>query len=151
MSLLIAQDPQSRPGTMIILSNLPRYLLACILASFIRRHPYGPKPDFYRSLFSIHEMKSISLNEFSITYHINPSYTSISEPPVPVTISLIFRPNTRQLADARLTSSHPGVQRIAITELVHSCVPSNNVSLLVRTLLSRARYEIRGEDKMLKV
>jgi hypothetical protein len=77
--------------------------------------------------------RSISENELVLSYAIDPPHTSAKTKGV-VVIVLLFLPNTRQLADARIE----GLE-VDMTNVVDSYVQANDVPGLIWHVLSRAR------------
>jgi hypothetical protein len=84
--------------------------------------------DLHRSIFSLISSRSPSENSLVLTYLV---------PPRELTITLIFIPNTRQLAEARVE----GIENIDVAEVVDSHVLMNDVPGLVGAVLARARGE----------
>ena len=83
--------------------------------------------DLHRSIFSLVSHHCPSENSLVLTYLVPPSRE--------LTISLIFVPNTRQLASAEVQ----GVDDIDVAEVVDAHVLTNDVPGLVAAVLTRAR------------
>ncbi|KZP33867.1 hypothetical protein FIBSPDRAFT_772799 [Athelia psychrophila] len=83
--------------------------------------------DLHRALFSLISHHSPSENSLVLTYRVTPSRE--------LTISLVFVPNTRQLASAEVE----GFDDIDVAEVVDLHVLTNDVSGLVAAVLARAR------------
>lgn len=104
-------------------------------------HPikrYSASLALHRSLFSLHESKLLAENELALTYNIDRAEGS-QRPPCLVTLTLLFHPNTRRLADASISSPDPVVSQMDFADLVGSHVQSNDVLGLVRGIMARIR------------
>lgn len=88
----------------------------------------------HRHIFSLHSLNAVSENELSLTYLIDPPEHQPKQNPTKVTITLLFVPNTRQLADVQLQGSD-----INIGDVVGSHVQANDVPGLITALLARLR------------
>jgi len=82
--------------------------------------------DLHRSVHSLISSHSPSENSLVLTYLV---------PPRELTITLLFIPNTRQLAEAKVE----GIDDIDVAEVVDSHVLMNDASGLVAAVLARAR------------
>ncbi|KIM91719.1 hypothetical protein PILCRDRAFT_828 [Piloderma croceum F 1598] len=85
--------------------------------------------DLHRSIMSLISSHSPSENSLVLTYLI---------PPRELTITLLFIPNTRQLAEAQVT----GIDDIDVAEVVDSHILTNDVPGLVAAVLVRARAQV---------
>lgn len=90
---------------------------------------YSSSLALHRSFFDMQSSRSISENELML------SYGPKAKDPRIVTIVLLFLPDTRQLADARIE----GIGGVDMTNIVHSYVQANDVPGLIWRVLSRAR------------
>jgi len=84
--------------------------------------------DLHRSILSLISSRSPSENSLVLTYLVPPRNLEL-------TITLLFIPNTRQLAEAQVQ----GVDDIDVAEVVDSHVLMNDVPGLVAAVLARAR------------
>ncbi|RXW14976.1 hypothetical protein EST38_g10876 [Candolleomyces aberdarensis] len=93
---------------------------------------YTASLSLHQSLLGLEESHSVSENELQLVYTIGDS-----TPPIRVSISLIFVPDTRELGGVETTGFDTlGVET---TELIEAHIQSNDVPGLVALLLSRAR------------
>jgi len=99
--------------------------------------------DWYTSSLALHQSylglkssRSISENELVLSYAIEPS--AKTEDPRIVTITLLFLPNTRQLADVRIE----GLDELDMTDAVDSHVQANDVPGLIWNIVTRARQTL---------
>lgn len=83
--------------------------------------------DLHRSIMSLVSSDSPSENSLVLTYSI---------PPREVIITLVFIPNTRQLASAQVD----GVDEMDVAEVVDSHVLRNDVSGLVAAVLTSLNF-----------
>lgn len=103
----------------------------------IRR--YSASLALHHALFSLHSKETVSENELRLTYHFeSPTNTSV----VVFTITLLFHPNTRHLADASLSSSESRLAELGLQDLVGSHVQCNDVAGLIRGIHARVRAVI---------
>ncbi|KAI5118490.1 hypothetical protein M0805_003522 [Coniferiporia weirii] len=97
----------------------------------------------HRSLFSLVSTKSVAENEVELTYEVSSSSTSIPRlrimKPTTFTLTLLFHPNTRTLADASIASPDPMISELNMSDLIGSHVQSNDVLGLVRGIMARLR------------
>ena len=97
----------------------------------------------HRSLFSLVSSKAIAENELELIYELPtldaPNRTSSS---TQFTLTLLFQPNTRTLADASVSSSNPVLSNLNLDDLIGSHVQSNDVFGLVRGIMARARASL---------
>lgn len=84
----------------------------------------------HRSIHNLHESHSASENELRLKYKIEPSHR--------ITITLIFAPDTRQLAAATVD----GLEELGVEtgDVVDAHVQINDVHGLVAAILARARH-----------
>jgi hypothetical protein len=87
----------------------------------------------HQSLASLLSSHSVSENELRLTYRIP---ASAQRPPSELTLTLIFLPNTRQLAAAHVTGFDTDID---ISEIVDSHVHVDDAPGLVAAILARAR------------
>ncbi|KAH8106541.1 hypothetical protein DFH11DRAFT_1236219 [Phellopilus nigrolimitatus] len=104
---------------------------------------YTASLALHRSLFSLVSTKSVTENELELTYEIPPPTSSPSnsqsDGPIPFTVTLLFHPNTRTLADASVASPDQRVSGLNLADLIGSHVQSNDVLGLVRGIMARMR------------
>lgn len=83
----------------------------------------------HRSIHNLHESHSASENELRLTYKIDASHH--------ITITLIFAPDTRQLAAATVT----GLEEMGVDagDVIDAHVQINDVHGLVAAILAGAR------------
>jgi hypothetical protein len=80
--------------------------------------------------------RSISENELELSYAISlPNGSEKTKNHCVVTITLLFLPNTRQLADVRIE----GLEKANVSNAVDSYVQANDVPGLIWYVLSRER------------
>jgi hypothetical protein len=99
---------------------------------------YNVSLAVHRSLTSLVSWESVSENEIKLTYGI-PTHSKLSRTPKSVcdiTITLLFLPNTRRLAAARVDGLSPNVD---ISEIVDYHVQSDDVRGLIAASLAAAR------------
>lgn len=89
-----------------------------------------------KTLFSLESLQSPSENELCLTYNL-PAAGGIRQR---ITVTLLFVPNTRRLADARVDGLGSDVG-----DMVGAHVQANDVSGLLASLLARARAENREQ------
>lgn len=117
------------------------------LLRLTKNYRYTASLALHRSLFSLVSTKSIAENELELTYEV-PRSTTGSSPrsqlskSVTFTLTLLFHPNTRTLADASVVSPDAGVSGLNLSDLIGSHVQSNDVLGLVRGITSRVRAGI---------
>ncbi|THH03412.1 hypothetical protein EW145_g6274 [Phellinidium pouzarii] len=101
---------------------------------------YTASLALHRSLFSLVSTKSIAENELELTYKV-PRSTTGSEvsKSINFTLTLLFHPNTRTLADASVASPDAEVSGLNLSDLIGSHVQSNDILGLVRGITSRVR------------
>jgi hypothetical protein len=97
---------------------------------------YTSSLAIHRSLLNMQSSRSISENELVLSYAIDPPNRSAkTKNERVVVIVLLFLPNTRQLADARIE----GLEGVDMTNVVDSYVQANDVPGLIWHVLLRAR------------
>jgi hypothetical protein len=98
---------------------------------------YTASLSLHRNLMGLEASHSVSENELKLVYSVGES------PPTRVSVSLIFIPDTRELAGVETT----GFDMLGVdtAEIVESYLQSNDPSGLVALLLSRARAAAYGE------
>ncbi len=104
-----------------------------MIARMIR---YSASLALHRSLFSLHESKLLAENELALTYNIEQRR---KRKPCTITVTLLFHPNTRRIADATISSSDALVSEMNFADLVGSHVQSNDVLGLIRAIMARVR------------
>jgi hypothetical protein len=83
--------------------------------------------------------RSISENELELSYAIGlPNSSEKTKNHRVVTITLLFLPNTRQLADVRIE----GLEKADVSNAVDSYVQANDVPGLIWYVLSRERQTL---------
>jgi hypothetical protein len=83
--------------------------------------------------------RSISENELELSYAISlPNSSEKTKNHRVVTITLLFLPNTRQLADVRIE----GLEKADVSNAVDSYVQANDVPGLIWYVLSRERQTL---------
>ena len=92
----------------------------------------------HRSLFSLTSTKLVAENELELSYEV-PVATSRNPRPVPFTLTLLFQPNTRVLADAAVSSPSPLISNLDLADVIGINVQANDVQGLVRDIMSRVR------------
>ena len=92
---------------------------------------YQASVSLHKSLMSLDMFETPSENELQLTYSLPKSRS--------VTIVLVFLPNTRQIAEARVMNSD---EDIDIQELVGVHTASNDVPGLLRAILARLRADV---------
>ncbi|TDL18800.1 hypothetical protein BD410DRAFT_830783 [Rickenella mellea] len=97
---------------------------------------YTASLSLHRSLASLQAMQCVAENELELTYMMTPLSNPLSN--LTVTITLLFLPNTQELAEVHLSGPDP-VPNIDIQDVVGSHVQANDVPGLVRSLLARLR------------
>ncbi|KLO09083.1 hypothetical protein SCHPADRAFT_879781 [Schizopora paradoxa] len=97
---------------------------------------YSASLELHRSLFSLQESKLLAENELALTYNVDQRQ---KRRPCTITVTLLFHPNTRRIADATITSSDPLVSEMNFADLVGSHVQSNDVLGLIRAVMARVR------------
>jgi len=97
---------------------------------------YSASLALHRSLFSLHEPKLLAENELALTYNIEQRR---KRKPCTITVTLLFHPNTRRIADATISSSDTLVSEMDFADLVGSHVQSNDVLGLIRAIMARVR------------
>ncbi|TFK37978.1 hypothetical protein BDQ12DRAFT_698888 [Crucibulum laeve] len=93
---------------------------------------YTASLTLHRSIHNLHESHVVSGNELRLDYSI-PSSSTTEAPPLNITITLIFAPDTRKLAAANVEGLDD------IDELIDSHVQLGDVHGLVAVVLSTAR------------
>lgn len=103
---------------------------------------YTSSLALHRSLLSLTSSHSASENELRLTYALSPP-DALSPPPADreITLTLIFLPNTRQLAAANVDGLPPGTD---VAELVDTLVQRNDVPGLVAAIVARGRAASGG-------
>jgi hypothetical protein len=96
---------------------------------------YNVSIAVHRSLTSLVSWDAVSENEIKLTYAI-PSHPKSSQSSCDITITLLFLPNTRRLAAARVDGLGPNVD---ISEIVDYHVQSDDVRGLIAASVSAAR------------
>lgn len=91
-----------------------------------------------KSLHSLKSYTSPSENELHLSYAI-PSSTSASRAAHDISITLLFLPNTRQLADARIAGLPSNSD---MSDVIGARIQSNDVPGLIAAVLARARAEV---------
>lgn len=91
---------------------------------------YTSSLALHRSLLSLTSSHSASENELRLTYALSPPEDR------EITLTLIFLPNTRQLAAANVDGLPPGTD---VAELVDTHVQRNDVPGLVAAIVARGR------------
>lgn len=94
----------------------------------------------HRMLFSLVSHKIVAENEIQLTYSVS------TQTPSDITITLLFQPNTRCLADASISSPDPSLAGLNLADLIGSHVHSNDVLGLVRGILARARNSLQSRS-----
>lgn len=79
---------------------------------------------------------SASENELRLSYAIS---SIAGGPPHDISITLLFIPNTRQLADARIAGLPSNSD---MSDVIGARIQSNDVSGLIAAVLARARAEV---------
>ncbi|KAJ7599128.1 hypothetical protein C8J56DRAFT_815512, partial [Mycena floridula] len=97
---------------------------------------YTASLALHRSIQNLHESHSASDNELRLTYQV----VGIEGIPRLVVVSLIFEPNTRQLAAVQV----PVLEEmgIIINDVLQTYIEANDVHGLIAAILSRARQGI---------
>ncbi|OCB88534.1 hypothetical protein A7U60_g4349 [Sanghuangporus baumii] len=98
----------------------------------------------HRMLFSLVSHKAVTENEIQLTYSVSAEAPSRPQAPSNLTITLLFQPNTRCLADASISSPDPSLAGLNLADLIGSHVQSNDVLGLVRGILARARNALQS-------
>ncbi|KAG9313395.1 hypothetical protein JVU11DRAFT_5713 [Chiua virens] len=88
----------------------------------------------HRSLFSLRSIRAESENQVRLTYWIDSS--PLSPQPCDLVLTLLFIPNTRQLASADVTLG--GVE-LEVGDVIDAQVQANDISGLLRAVLARGR------------
>ncbi|KII94143.1 hypothetical protein PLICRDRAFT_50127 [Plicaturopsis crispa FD-325 SS-3] len=94
---------------------------------------YTSSLALHRSLLSLTSSHSASENELRLTYALSPPHAPDDRE---ITLTLIFLPNTRQLAAANVDGLPPGTD---VAELVDTHVQRNDVPGLVAAIVARGR------------
>ncbi|PAV14732.1 hypothetical protein PNOK_0981000 [Pyrrhoderma noxium] len=81
----------------------------------------------HRSLFSLTSTKLVAENELELSYEV-PVATSRNPRPVPFTLTLLFQPNTRVLADAAVSSPSPLISNLDLDDVIGINVQANDAS-----------------------
>lgn len=100
----------------------------------------------HRMLFSLVSHKIVAENEIQLTYSVSAQIPSQTQVPSDITITLLFQPNTRCLADASISSPDPFLAGLNLADLIGSHVHSNDVLGLVRGILARARNSLQSRS-----
>jgi len=105
--------------------------LTCILTTDLR---YNASLTLQRSLNNLEESHSASENELRLTYKLDSPSPS---PPHRITITLIFAPDTRRLADAQVS----GLDELGVNvgDLIDAQVQVDDVHGLVAAVIARSR------------
>lgn len=90
---------------------------------------YTTSMDLHKSLLSIDSFSRPSSNAINITYHL----------PEPVTVQLVFHPNTEKLANAQLLNPQPPFDKVDIEDLVNCYAYNGDARTFLPVLLSRLR------------
>ncbi|EJC98205.1 uncharacterized protein FOMMEDRAFT_171151 [Fomitiporia mediterranea MF3/22] len=94
----------------------------------------------HRMLFSLVSHKAVAENELTLTYSVPAHPTSQTSELTQLTITLLFHPNTRILADASISSPDQHLANLNLADLIGSHVQSNDVLGLIRGILARVRH-----------
>lgn len=105
-----------------------------MLVILIEFHRYTASLALHRSISNLDESHSVSENELQLTYKVDLPPPS---PPHRVTISLIFAPDTRQLAAVQAS----GFQELGVetADVIDAHVQVDDPHGLIAALLARAR------------
>ena len=91
----------------------------------------------HKSLFMLLSHKSNAENELELTYA-----ASAKEDSPTFTLTLLFHPNTRMLANASLSSENASISGLDLDDLIASRVQANDVPGLVGGVMARVRNVI---------
>ncbi|KAI0346362.1 hypothetical protein BDW22DRAFT_1352418 [Trametopsis cervina] len=97
---------------------------------------YSAALKLHTSLHSLMSYVSASENELRLSYAIS---SIAGGPPHDISITLLFIPNTRQLADARIAGLPSNSD---MSDVIGARTQSNDVSGLIAAVLARARAEV---------
>ncbi|KAF9230981.1 hypothetical protein BU15DRAFT_68724, partial [Melanogaster broomeanus] len=97
----------------------------------------------HRSLLSLKSSHAESENELRLTYSIDPPASSPSSSSKDLVLTLLFIPNTRQLASADVSLG--GVE-LDLGDVIDAHVQANDISGLVWAILARVRTESRSRS-----
>lgn len=91
----------------------------------------------HKACFALKSFQSPSENELCLTYDIPVRGAATRR----VTITLLFLPNTRRLADARMEGT-----QVEAGDVVEAHIQSNDVPGLIGALLARAGAEFKSDS-----
>ncbi|KAF9236670.1 hypothetical protein BU15DRAFT_63837 [Melanogaster broomeanus] len=97
----------------------------------------------HRSLLSLKSSHAESENELRLTYSIDPPASSPSSSSKDLVLTLLFIPNTRQLASADVSL---GGVVLDLGDVIDAHVQANDISGLVWAILARVRTESRSRS-----
>ncbi|KAI0319857.1 hypothetical protein OF83DRAFT_1108171 [Amylostereum chailletii] len=100
---------------------------------------YTASLALHRSLLSMESSHSVSENELRLAYAVeHPQSPGTKSKPRIVTVVLLFLPNTRQLADARVE----GMDSVDMSSVISAYVQANDVPGLLWAIMGRARQAL---------
>ena len=91
----------------------------------------------HKSLSSLQSHRSSAENELELTYALSPKPDSPT-----YTLTLLFHPNTRMLANASVASVNGQISGLDLNDLIASSVQANDVPGLVGGVMARVRNAI---------